>query len=419
MTAAIFVLSGSLWAHFALNDSLFTAGFFVLWAMLHVQPFVCLLRASMLKPLLFTGFATLQVYFYFAFYKLNMPFIPMAPLFFVITALCLPTLRLDRPVFAWSYWVLAWASVFFWMGKGSEAEIANVYIPVMIGAGISFLFQGTFLMMLNFFSNRLANYLQAFGAKQSFDEKRIQASKLQTVGEITASLLHEINNPLTNINGYSHQIQEALADPSEDAIAIVQESNGRIKFNVDRIKDITLAVRRLVRPASHLNSENVNIRELMEDVMTLTKHHLRSVGIQVECDFYPSELFVLGNFTELSQVLVNLLSNARDAVKSTERKIVSLGFGLENKMVCIWVQDTGEGISDQIKEEVFKPFFTTKSNEEGTGLGLYISQMIAERNKAELNHESLKDRSGRVLGTRFTLRLALSHASTQSSSEAA
>ena len=365
------------------------------------------------------GFITLQTYFYFAFYRLDMPYVPIAPLFFVITALALPTLKMKHKLFPWAYWLFSWASVFFWMGQGSEAQIANIYFPVLIGAGISLFFQGSFSVLLGFFSRRLALHLKAFGPKQSFDEKRIQASKLQTVGEITASLLHEINNPLTNVNGYSHQIQEALGDSSEDAIAIITESNDRIKFNVDRIKDITKAVRRLVRPSSGVHAEDVNIRELMEDSLTLTKHHLRSAGIVVETDFYPEDVFVNGNFTELSQVLVNLLSNARDAVKNSERKVVSLGFGIQNDNVFVWVQDSGEGISDSIKEEVFKPFFTTKANEEGTGLGLYISQMIAERNQAELQHESLKDRGGRGLGTRFTLVLPLKHASSGSQTEAA
>jgi len=419
LTASIFVLSGSLWAHFALSDSFFTPGFFVLWVLLHFQPFLGLMKDSLLKPLALLGFVTLQTYFYFAFYTLEMPYVPMAPLFFVITALSMPMLKLKPQGFSWLYWAMSWASVFFWMGKGSEAAVANVYIPVMIGAGISLFFQGSFAVVLGMFSRRLASHLLAFGPKQSFDEKRIQASKLQTVGEITASLLHEINNPLTNVNGYSHQIQEALSDPSEDALTIIRESNNRIKFNVDRIKDITQAVRRLVRPSSNLMAEDINVKELLDDALTLTKHHLRSSGIEVEVDFFPGEIFIKGNFTELSQVLVNLLSNARDAVKMSERKIVSIGFGVQGQSVCVWVQDSGEGIAKEIQAEVFKPFFTTKANEEGTGLGLYISQMIAERNSAVLEHESLQDRSGRSLGTRFTIKLPLHHQSTGSGEEAA
>ncbi|MEO5668220.1 MAG: HAMP domain-containing sensor histidine kinase [Bdellovibrionota bacterium] len=404
-TAMFFVLAGSLWAHFALNSSFFTPNFFALWLLLHAQPFLMLTRRNLWAPLSGLGFVTLQVYFYFAFYKLEMPYIPLAPLFFVITAQCLPLLKSPYKSLTWAYWLIAWGSVLFWMKQGAEAQTANVVLPVGIAAAIGFCFQLGFMVMMGVFGKRLSNHVGELGRKENFDERRIQASKLQSVGELTASLIHEINNPLTNIAGYSHQIGAAMSENDPDVLALTRESNERIKFNVGRIKDITAAVRRLVRPSSHQQEESVSMKELMDDSLTLMKHHLKSFGIELKVDCDADDCRARGNFTEISQVVVNLLSNARDAVREAEMKVISLGYKSEGGNVTVWVQDSGRGIPDDYAEEVFKPFFTTKAHQEGTGLGLYISKLIAERNKAELAFETLKDRSGRVLGTRFTLTL--------------
>jgi signal transduction histidine kinase len=404
-TAMFFVLSGSLWAHFALNNTFFTPNFFVLWLLLHAQPFIMLARSRLWAPLSALGFVTLQVYFYFAFYKLQLPYIPLAPLFFVITAQCLPLFKSPFRAVTWGYWVLAWASVLFWMKQGAEAQVANVILPVGIAAGIGFFFQMGFTVMMSIFGRRLTSHVGEFGRKENFDERRIQASKLQSVGELTASLIHEINNPLTNIAGYSHQIGAAMSENDPDVLEIARESNERIKFNVSRIKDITAAVRRLVRPSTHQQEESVSVKALMEDSLTLMKHHLKSFGIELKVDCDTEDCRVAGNFTELSQVVVNLLSNARDAVRDSEIKLISMGYKSEGGKVRVWVQDSGHGIPDTYAEEIFKPFFTTKAHQEGTGMGLYISRLIAERNKAELRFETLRDRAGRVLGTRFSLLL--------------
>lgn len=404
LTASVFVLAGSLWAHFALSSSFFVPEFFVLWALLHFQPFVALLRPNLLRALSALAFFTLHIYFYFAFYVLDLPFVPMAPLFFVITALTFPTLQFERKRWSVFFWAACWVSVLGWSYSSvGEAHRSQIMLPVAVGSVISLTFHSGFFIIQRFFSVRLSQYLKEIGPKNTFDVKRIQASKLQTLGEITASLLHEINNPLTNINGYSHQVSEALRDEDEDMLEIVESSNDRIKFNVDRIKDITSAVRRLVRPASKSEIEKVGVRALMEDALTLTKHHLRSQGIEVVTSFANIDVSVNGNFTELSQIIVNLLTNARDAVKHSEEKKITLGFLLENEQVKIWVEDTGPGVDSSIEGDIFKPFFTTKASEEGTGLGLYISQMIAQRNKAALSYVSLNDSSEQKSGTRFTL----------------
>jgi len=405
LTAMIFVLSGSLWAHFALNDSFFNGGFFVLWVLLHAQPFLMLARKQLWKPLSLLGFATLQVYLYFAFYRLEMPFIPLAPIFFVIMAQCLPLFQSPVKWLTWVYWAVAWMSVSFWMGQGSEAQVANIYLPIGIATGIGVVFLFCFTVLLRVFTRRLSSHVSEFGRKESFDVKRIQASKLQTVGELTASLLHEINNPLTNVNGYSHQIAEALRENDPDIIDITRDANDRIKFNVDRIKDITSAVRRLVRPGHNNQHEEVSVRDLLDDSVTLMKHHLKALGMELKVDYDSVDYKVCGNFTELSQILVNLLGNARDAIRDSEIKVISLGFKAEDTDVHVWVQDTGPGVPQEYEHELFKPFFTTKAHQDGTGLGLYISKLIADRNQARLRFECLKDRHGRVLGTRFSLHL--------------
>jgi two-component system NtrC family sensor kinase len=135
----------------------------------------------------------------------------------------------------------------------------------------------------------------------------------------------------------------------------------------------------------------------------LTKHHIKSQGIELKVDIPSADLSVRGNFVELGQVLVNLLTNAKDACRRSERKKISVGFGERDNQIVLWVEDTGSGIREEIAKEVFKPFFTTKEVNKGTGMGLYISRIIARRHRADLNFQNVKDSSGRTLGTRFEL----------------
>jgi signal transduction histidine kinase len=410
-TALLFVFAGSFWAHFAMGSQFFEPSFFLPWLVVHSLSFVAIRYKEYLPLVMAGGFVALQLYFHIALNEIGFDILPLAPVFFLISSLVLGAYALGTITPTIIVGGLSWLSTYYWLvvpqlqSRASEAEVStwSLALPIVLAVVSNSLFIAFFFGSSRYFARSLVAKSRLLGANKNFDEQRIQASKLQTVGELTVSILHEINNPLTNIGGFSHQIKEALESPDAHTIDIIRASNDRIVFNVDRIKEITRAVKNLVFDASQMETAGVSLTKLLEDSLTLTKHHIKSQGVDLKIDLPTEDLMVRGNFVELGQVLVNLLTNAKDACRRSDRKKISVGFGMRKDEVILWVEDTGTGVREEIASQIFKPFFTTKEVNKGTGMGLYISQIIAKRHNADLRFENVKDSSGRILGTRFEL----------------
>lgn len=412
-TALLFVFVGSFWAHFSLGSGYLEVAFILPWLAIHMSSVMAVKIKEHLALSLAAGFVGLQVYFHVALNELGVAILPLAPVFFLVSALMIGAYSTGK------YWpsitigLVSWISAYYWLvvpqlqdrlwSESSSKTPWGFLLPLTIALAVNFIFMAAFVVSSRILTRRLLEKSKLLGAHNNFDEQRIQASKLQTVGELTVSILHEINNPLTNIGGFSHQIKEAMESRDPNFLEIVQASNDRIEFNVTRIKDITRAVKNLIYDGSQIEITGISLTKLIDDSLTLTKHHIKSQGIDLKIDLPSSDQMVRGNFVELGQVLVNLLTNAKDACRRSDRKKISVGFGERNNQVVLWVEDTGTGIRDEIAKEIFKPFFTTKEVNKGTGMGLYISRIIARRHRAELHFENVKDSSGRILGSRFEL----------------
>jgi signal transduction histidine kinase len=412
-TALLCVFAGSFWAHFSLGSTYLNIAFILPWLAIHLASVMAVKLKDHLALTLAAGFVALQVYFHIALNEIGVAILPLAPVFFLVSALMIGAYSSGKYWPSVSIGSMCWISAYYWLvvpqlqgrlpADASNKALWAYLLPLTIALVVNFLFMAAFVASTKFLTRGLMEKTKLSGAHNNFDEQRIQASKLQTVGELTVSILHEINNPLTNIGGFSHQIKESIESKDSNIIEIVQASNDRIAFNVNRIKDITKAVKNLIYDGSQIEIEGISLSKLIDDSLTLTKHHIKSQGIELKIDIPSTDLQVRGNFVELGQVLVNLLTNAKDACRRSDRKKISVGFAERNNQVVLWVEDTGTGIRDEIAKEIFKPFFTTKEVNKGTGMGLYISRIIARRHRAELLFENVKDPSGRILGSRFEL----------------
>ncbi len=403
-SSLLFISAGSLWAHFALGGSFLEPALLACWFLIHLTGLIILRWEKLEKPLVGIGLLTLNLYFHISLNQLEIPYLPTAPLFFLITALSLSAFR-NRSIGFFSITaVLAWASSYYWMKSSTDGEgAAAVNTAFFFALGVNLFFICVFFVGVQFFGRRIAKSFALLGPRQSFDEQRLHAAKLQTLGELSASIIHEINNPLSSINGYSHQIKCELEESSTPDAHTIQVANERIKFNVDRIIEISKALRSFSRKQTSEDFSKVSLNEVLRDSVVLVTASFKLAKVDLHLEIPSDEALVNGNFVQLSQILVNLLTNARDAVSTSDRKKVSTGFFTKEGRQCLWVEDTGPGISDAQAADIFKAFFTTKAAGVGTGLGLYISQMIAERHGAELKFHSSRDARGRVRGTRFEL----------------
>jgi len=223
----------------------------------------------------------------------------------------------------------------------------------------------------------------------------IMSEKLAAIGEITAGVAHEINNPVAVMQGNLEVIRDLMgsgADAAKTEFHLIDEQ-------LRRIGEIVTRLLQFAKPQEYAGySEHYDAAEVVTHTLPLAGHLLNKSSITVEKEYRASRLIQM-NRTELQQVLVNLFVNAIHAMLGGGRltlRTLDRHEG-ERSGVAIEVADTGAGMAPEVMARIFDPFFTTKGRE-GTGLGLSISQMLVTRQGGRLSVESEPGR-----GTTFTV----------------
>jgi signal transduction histidine kinase len=209
----------------------------------------------------------------------------------------------------------------------------------------------------------------------------IVSEKLAAIGEITAGVAHEINNPLAVIQGNVDVIYDDLGPRAETL---------KVEFTliVEQIQAIHILVSKLLqfaRPEEYAETGMGHSPDtVIQDTLPLVQHLLSKAEIAVDLDLAAGASVAM-NQTELQQVLVNLMVNAIQAMPRGGR--LTLGSQIADRggkpMVCITVQDTGVGMTEDVTKRIFDPFFTMKLGA-GTGLGLSISRNLITRSGGEI-----------------------------------
>lgn len=234
-------------------------------------------------------------------------------------------------------------------------------------------------------------------------EQLVQAGKLATLGELTTGVAHELNNPLNNIGLFIGNaidlVALGLADPNPQRI--LQELHSAM-HQVRKATEIISHLRTFGRVTS-VSREPVSITQVISRALSLVQEQLRLRQIEVQL-FLPEEVSVMGNAIQLEQVFINLLTNARDAMAHSARKIITIGCTKQANMVVIRFCDTGPGIPMGLEQRIFDPFFTTKEVGAGTGLGLSITYGIIKEHQGTIVVENCHDE-----GALFLIQLPLEH----------
>lgn len=215
--------------------------------------------------------------------------------------------------------------------------------------------------------------------ERKLEEKQlIQSSKLATLGEVTTGMAHELNQPL-NI---THMAAEALLEMANDGDVPAEVLTGKLEKILDQT-DRASAIINHMRMFGRTDSgklEAVDLKEAVLGAVGLVAEQLRLSEIELSVNLPEACRKVKGHQLQLEQVVLNLITNARDAIKANEdsgKKPQQIAIGIaddpQSEEVILTVQDTGGGIPDQAIGHLFEPFFTTKEVGQGTGLGLSIS----------------------------------------------
>jgi two-component system C4-dicarboxylate transport sensor histidine kinase DctB len=209
--------------------------------------------------------------------------------------------------------------------------------------------------------------------RQTQDEL-IQAAKLAVLGQLAAGINHELNQPLAAIRAYAENgrrfIELAQVDKADTNLAQIVELT-------QRMADISAQLRQFSRKSSE-RQETISVQACIEYALRLFHSRLRDDGIKVVQQWPEETLWVEGDLVRLEQVLVNLISNALQAMKGVASPMLTLSVEIAQQQVMISVADNGPGVSENHLGQIFEPFFTTKAPGSGLGLGLSISSRIME-----------------------------------------
>lgn len=215
--------------------------------------------------------------------------------------------------------------------------------------------------------------------RREMEARLVQSSKMATLGEMSTGMAHEINQPMHVITLAVANIRRKIGSGECDS-AYLERKLARISAQTERASAIINHMRVFGRRSDN-ELRPVVLRQAVAGALNLISEQLRLDQIAVEIDHGDPELVVMGDQVRLEQVILNLIGNARDAIKSGngEGKIhIRTRYLEDENLVNITVHDTGGGIPKEVIARIFDPFFTTKDVGEGTGLGLSISFGIIE-----------------------------------------
>jgi signal transduction histidine kinase len=224
-----------------------------------------------------------------------------------------------------------------------------------------------------------------------------QTAKLATVGELAASLTHELNNPLATVSlRVEFLLAQLLAsDPKRQALEVIDRE-------VERMGNLVTNLLQFSRRSSQQIS-TFDVREELARTLELIQYHLRNHRITVVQRFAPEVPLVHADRQQLRQVFLNLLTNASDAMPQGGTLMLRVAAGLtptDEPGLQVDVSDTGGGIAPEHLSQVMEPFFTTKAEGKGTGLGLPICRRIVQEHHGTLELTS-------VVGQGTTVHLVL------------
>ncbi len=222
----------------------------------------------------------------------------------------------------------------------------------------------------------------------------IRAARLSAVGELAAGVAHQINNPLTTVIADAQLLVKSLPPdhPGYSSAAAIFQAGWRAQRVVQRLLNFS-------RP-DELAFTPTDLNESIMEAIDLIGAYFERDGIKVQVNLVKMLPFIPANGHQLEEVWINLLMNARDALNDIQPAIITVTSELCDGYVEVKVSDNGHGIPAANRAQIFTPFFTTKEQGRGNGLGLSVCQTIVRNHSGEISFESHEGK-----GTTFLVRL--------------
>jgi len=232
--------------------------------------------------------------------------------------------------------------------------------------------------------------------KKLLERQLMQNEKMIFLGKITSQIVHDIKNPLTIINLAKDCIAlKYIGSQGPEFAATLKQ----IADSADRIQKIILNTLNFAKalPDKH---EKINICEIIEKSVELAKINIKNRKIQINFDHMTQPVFINANADQMEQVFVNMISNAIHAIAEDRSGLITIRIFGKDRMINCLIQDNGVGMPEDVLQNIFESFFTTRSDKEGSGLGLSICQAIIAQHNGVITCQSKPNE-----GTIFTINL--------------
>jgi two-component system NtrC family sensor kinase len=253
-------------------------------------------------------------------------------------------------------------------------------------------------------SNQLENRVKEKTEELEKTQKRnLQIEKMASLGQLSATVAHELNNPMAGILTYSKLIQKKInkGPLNEEEKSSVIKHLKMIESESARSGDIVKNMLLFSRQEA-IDMKPHQLDKIINSSLELISHHLKLNNIQLEIDYQPDLPLVNVDENQMKQALLALFVNAVEAMEGEGSLKIKTRLKKSRHHVSILVEDTGKGIPESVKSQVFEPFFTTKNEVKGVGLGLAAVYAIVHKHGAEISFESEVDK-----GTSFEINLPL------------
>ena len=237
---------------------------------------------------------------------------------------------------------------------------------------------------------------KAYEELKSTQSQLVQSAKLASIGELAAGVVHELNQPLMVIRGYTQTLIRHPGDGTDTNkwLKLIEKNTGRMTSIINHLRIFSRQSQSELKP--------VDLNQIIEDAFLMVGEQLRLHDIQTVKNLSADVPKIKGDVNKLEQVILNLITNARDAIEQRRKKepkpdpmdyeqsqgkleIITRMADAGTDFIEILIKDTGSGIPEEMAHKIFDPFFTTKEVGKGTGLGLSISYGIIKEHHAEID----------------------------------
>jgi signal transduction histidine kinase len=240
-------------------------------------------------------------------------------------------------------------------------------------------------------NSKLSSLIQSLRTTQN---QLIHSEKMAYLGELTAGIAHEINNPLNFISGGIQalsKLQEDFVDNRSLDLKFrnteIKELMAAIRNGVDRAERIVRSLRLFSDGKSEALYTSTELKEYLENTLIILKSKIDAHAVKI-VTHYQDNLLIGGNISDISQVIINILDNAIDSLVDSVNPTITITTTSEKDKLLIRIMDNGIGIAKEIRSRIMEPFFTTKEVGKGKGLGLAISYGIIQKHNGTLSFNS-------------------------------